>query len=433
MTIIAPGGIGPQMTLSERKQIVILGGGFGGLAAAHELSNTDADVTIVDRRNHHLFQPLLYQVATAGLSPADIAAPIRSLVCDQKNTRVIMDEAGGIDHKNKTVALTHKKIPYDYLIVATGAKNNYASHPEWAEHAPALKSVEDAIAIRRKILMAFEKAEAEPDAARRAELLNFVIVGGGATGVELAGAIAELSRRALIGDFRLICPEDAHITLINLGPRILSSMPEDLSLKAKMALEHLGVDVMLNTSVKDITAEGVDLGNRFLRSGSVFWAAGVKPTPAANWLGIDSDPQGRVPVDGYGRVAGRDGVFVIGDVARQEQNGKPLPGLAAVAKQQGQYVGQLISQEICGQTGPEPFHYNDKGEMNVIGRSYAVAQIRNFKSAGFLTWLTWCLVHIHYLANFRNKASVFSQWLWSYVTFGKGARLITTTENEKTA
>lgn len=422
--------ITPQIARSggietPRRRVVILGGGFGGLAVARGLSDAPADVTLIDRRNHHLFQPLLYQVATAGLSPADIAAPIRDVISGQENARVLMAEVTGIDTATKTVRLNGTEIPYDDLVVATGAKTDYHAHPEWENFAPGLKTVEDATAMRRKILSAFERAELEPDEEKRRERLRFVIVGGGPTGVELAGALAELSGRVLTPDFRVVKPGDASVILMNAGPRILSAMPEDLAEKARLALERLGVEVLLNAEVRDIDADGVTLKDRVVKTHNVLWAAGVKAGPAAEWLGVSANKGGRVAVDRHCRVPGLENVYVIGDAAIQEgEDGKPLPGLAAVAKQQGEYVARSIRKYLSGGT-PGPFRYADKGVMSVIGRSYAVAELGKIKSAGFMTWLTWWFVHIAYLTGFRNKASVFLQWAWSYLTFGRGARLIT--------
>lgn len=415
-----------QNTLPTQPSVVILGGGFGGLAAAESLNNSATDVTLIDRRNHHLFQPLLYQVATAGLSPADISVPIRGALSGQKNAQVLMSEVKAIKTAEKKVVLEGREIPYDYLVVATGAQSSYFGHPEWEKHAPSLKTVEDATAIRRKILTAFETAEMTTDETLRKELLNFTIIGGGPTGVELAGAVAELSSRVLMKDFRHITPEMVTINLIEAGPRILGPMDESLSKAAHQALEKRGVKILTNVRVRDIQEDHVDLGDLGkLATRSVIWGAGVMATPVGSWLGVTTDRGGRVSVDEFCRVPGLENVFVIGDAALHIENGKPLPGLAPVAKQQGEYVGKLIRDEIAGKTQAEPFHYTNRGVLATVGRSYAVAEIGKFKNAGLATWLSWWLIHILYLSGFKNKASVFMNWAWSYLTYGKGARLIT--------
>jgi NADH dehydrogenase len=403
---------------------VIVGAGFGGLSAAKQLAQAPFDVTIVDRHNYHLFQPLLYQVATAGLSPGDIASPIRGILRRQRNARVVLGKVSAIDPARREVVAEGRHIPYDYLVVATGAEHAYFGH-DWSSYAPGLKTIDDATYLRRRILLAFERAETEPDADERRRLLNFVVVGGGPTGVEMAGAIAELAKRALATDFRSIDPRCARIILLEAGPRLLAPFSFALSEAARRSLEQLGVEVRLGASVTDCDCSGVSLGGERLPTRTIVWAAGVKASPAAEWLGAESDRAGRVKVKADLSVPGHPNIFVIGDAAATTRlDGKPLPGVAPVAKQQGSYVANLIKARLAGKTLP-PFRYRDLGSMATIGRKRAVAQIGAFKASGLVAWLLWSLAHIYFLIGFRNRLAVAMNWCWNCVTFQRGTRLIT--------
>jgi NADH dehydrogenase FAD-containing subunit len=404
--------------------VVVIGAGFAGLAAAKALARLRVELTVVDQRNHHLFQPLLYQVATAGLSPADIATPIRSVLAGRMNTQVLLGTVTGIDRVAREVALGARRLPYDTLVVATGARHAYFGNDAWEVHAPGLKSVEDATVIRRRILLAFEHAEAEP--ARRHELLTFVVIGGGPTGVELAGAIAELARVALARDFKAIDPRDTRVVLVEAGPRLLAAFPERLSAEAKRALERLGVEVLLGQPVTDCAAEFVALGDQRIATRTILWAAGVAASPAASWLGAAHDRAGRVIVGPDLALAEDRDVFVIGDTACvRGADGAALPGLAPVAKQQGMYVARLIAARLRGEHPPAPFRYRHAGNLATIGRGSAVADFGWLRLSGRLAWLLWGLVHIAFLIGFRNRAAVLLDWGWSYVSFRRGARLIT--------
>jgi NADH:ubiquinone reductase (H+-translocating) len=406
--------------------VVIVGAGFGGLSAAKKLKNSALHVTVIDKANHHLFQPLLYQVATAGLSPADIAVPVRSILKRQYNTEVMMASVTGINPIEQMVQIeNHPPIPYDYLILATGARHSYFGKDNWENFAPGLKTIEDALVMRRKILIHFEKAEVETDPVKRKDLLTFVIVGGGPTGVELAGAIGELAHYALRAEFRHINPHATQIILIEAGPRILSSFPEHMSAKAKAKLEKLGVIVKTNVRVENIDENGVTVGGQVIHAKTVLWAAGVVASPAGKWLNAKTDNAGRVIVEKDLTVPGYPNIFVIGDTARAEQDGKPLPGVSPVAMQQGRYVAKKIVAHSAGKNHKEPFHYLDKGNLATIGRTYAIADLGKIKITGFLAWLLWVLVHIYYLIEFRAKLVVMLEWAWNYLTFKKGARLIT--------
>jgi NADH dehydrogenase len=407
--------------------IVIVGCGFGGLAAAMRLARYPLHVTVIDRNNHHLFQPLLYQVATAGLSPADIATPIRSVLRRPKNTEVLLGEVTGIDLKNQCVLLRERTLSYDYLVVTTGARHSYFGHPEWEKFAPGLKSIQDATNIRTRILLAFEQAENETHEQTRKALLTFVIVGAGPTGVELAGAIAELAHVALASDFRQIDPRSAQIILLEAGPKILSSFPDVLSTQAQQALENLGVLVRLNVRVEDVSEDGVVASGERIYARTVIWAAGVVASPAGQWLNADMDSVGRVKVSPDLSLPGHPNVFVIGDTATVlGVNGKPLSGVASVAMQQGVYVGAMIARELRGTHDERiPFYYVDKGNLATIGRAYAVVAIGSLNLSGFLAWVIWLVVHIFYLIGFRNRLLVLIQWVWAYMTFQRGARLIT--------
>lgn len=408
----------------KRPHVVIVGAGFGGLRVALSLKKSPVDVTVIDRSNHHLFQPLLYQVATAGLSPGDITEPIRKILRKQKNTEVLMTEVTGVDVENKEVITQTRKIPYDYLVIATGASHSYFGHPEWEANAPGLKSIQDALKIRRKVLCAFEKAELEPDSERRKAYLNFVIVGGGPTGVELAGSIAELAHRSLASDFRHIDPRSTRVLLLEAAPRILLAFPESLSQKAKESLEKLGVEIRLNSTVEKIDASGVWVQGEHLRTETVLWAAGVKASPAGKWLNGEMDRAGRVKVNPDLSLPHHPEIFVIGDTAWAMQDGKPLPGVAPVAMQQGRYVGKKIAKEVTGKKINAPFRYVNKGNLATIGRAFAVADFGKVRLSGFVAWVLWLFVHILYLAGFENRVLVLIQWAWAYLTFQRGARLI---------
>jgi NADH:quinone reductase (non-electrogenic) len=411
-------------TASRRPRVVIIGAGFGGLSVAKQLARAPFDVTVVDRHNYHLFQPLLYQVATAGLSPADIASPIRGILRRQKNAKVILAKVSGVDTARNEVVAEGRRIAYDYLIVATGAEHAYFGH-DWSSYAPGLKTIDDATYLRRRILLAFERAEAEPDTDERLRLLNFVVVGGGPTGVEMAGAIAELARRALASDFRSIDPRCARIVLIEAAPRLLAPFDPALSEAARYSLEQLGVEVRLGIGVTDCDCSGVWFGRERLETRTIVWAAGVKASPAAEWLGADRDRAGRVRVAADLSLPDRPNIFVIGDAAAATwPDGKPLPGVAPVAKQQGRYVAKLLTARAAGRTMP-PFRYRDFGSMATIGRKRAVAEVGPFKIAGVVAWLLWSLAHIYFLIGFRNRLAVALNWGWNYITFQRGTRLIT--------
>ena len=407
-----------------RPRVVIIGAGFGGLSAAKKLARAPFELIIIDRHNYHLFQPLLYQVATAGLSPADIASPIRSILRGQKNAHVILATVSGIDTARKEVVAEGRRIPYDYLIIATGAEHGYFGH-DWASYAPGLKTIDDATYLRRRILLAFERAEAESDKDERRRLLNFVVVGGGPTGVEMAGAIAELAKRALASDFRSIDPRCARVILVEAGPRLLAPFDPSLSLAAQHALEQLGVEVRLGANVTDCDCSGVSLGSERLQTRTIIWAAGVKASPVAEWLAVDSDRAGRVKVNGDLSVPGHPDIFVIGDAAAASgPDGKTLPGVAPVAKQQGWYVAKQLMARAKGKVLPA-FRYQDFGYLATIGRKSAVAQLGAFKVSGLPAWLLWSFTHIYFLIGFRNRLAVAMNWGLNYITFQRGTRLIT--------
>lgn len=411
-----------------RPRVAIVGAGFGGLSAASRLGRADAEITVIDRHNHHLFQPLLYQVATAALSPADIAAPIRSILGRQQNTRVLLGTVTGIDKERRTVIVGDRRIPYDYLVIATGARDSYFGHDEWATTTSALKDIEEARAMRQRILMAFEQAEDSEDAAQRRRLMSFAIIGGGPTGVELAGALAELSRATLARDFRRIDPASARIILIEAGPRLLASFPEKLSAVAARALTRLGVELRLGAGVTDCDNDGVMIGSERIESRTVIWAAGVTASPAAQWLEVTAGRGGRVAVGPDLSLPEHSEIFVIGDTALVEgSGGAPLPGVAPVAKQQGAYVAGAIMARLAGRT-PPPFRYHDVGNLATIGRREAVVDFGWLRLSGRLAWLIWSVAHIYFLIGFRNRLVVAMEWLWSYLTYQRGARLITGAE-----
>jgi NADH:quinone reductase (non-electrogenic) len=407
-------------------RIVILGAGFGGLAAATALRKAPVEITVIDRRNYHLFQPLLYQVATAALSPADIAQPIRAILRHQSNAHVLLGRVTGIDTATREVLIGERRVPYDQLIVATGARHAYFGHDEWEATAPGLKKIEDATDIRRRLLLAFEQAEAAEDAATRAALLTFVVVGGGPTGVELAGAIAELARMALAADFRGIDPRQTRVILVEAGPRLLPAFPERLSAIAGRALERLGVEVRLGQPLTGCDAEGAMVAGERVAARTILWAAGVAASPAARWLEADKDRAGRVKVEPDLTVPGRPEIFVIGDTAlATDAAGQALPGIAPAAKQAGEYVARVIRARLAGRPAPAPFRYRHLGNLATIGRKAAVADFGWLRLSGRLAWLLWGIVHIFFLIGFRNRLVVLLDWLWAYLTFERGARLIT--------
>lgn len=410
-------------------RIIIVGGGFGGLAAAKALKNTPAEIILIDRANHHLFQPLLYQVATTALTPSQIATPIRSILRKQNNTTVILGEVTAIDKERKCIFVSNADrqdvpIEYDYLILATGATHSYFGHNEFAEYAPGMKSLADAVATRNKVLQAFEQAEAEEDPSRHRDLLTFVLVGAGPTGVELAGALAVLVRTTLRSDFRRIDPASARIVLVDASPRVLASFSEKLSKAAKQRLEKLGVEVRLGHSVDQIDSDGVIVAGERIASKTVIWTAGVGPSPAGKWLKAETDRAGRVRIQKDLTVPGHPEIFVIGDTASFEENGKPLPGVAQVAMQQGRYAAKLIRSRLKGTPPPRPFSYFDKGTMAVVGKGFAVLQSGKVQVSGFGAWLAWAFVHLQFLATSSLRLSVFLQWAWTYVTGQRGSRLI---------
>ncbi|TAJ81624.1 NAD(P)/FAD-dependent oxidoreductase [Reyranella sp.] len=409
-----------------RPRIVIIGAGFGGLSAAHALGGANADVTVIDRRNYHLFQPLLYQVATAGLSPAQIASPIRAILRRAANVRVVLGRVSGIDKQRRMVKVDSLEIGYDYLVLATGSRHAYFGHDEWERVAPGLKKIDDATGIRRRILTAFEHAESMAPAEERARFLTFVVVGGGPTGVEMAGAIAELAHVALRQDFRTINPREARIVLVEAGPRVLPAFPPTLSAAAQKALERLHVEVRLGTPVSNCDESGVTIGSEHLAASTIVWAAGVAASSAARWLGTEKDRVGRVVVGPDLTVPDHPEIFVIGDTAHAlGKDGKPLPGLAPVAKQQGAYIAKVLRARLAGKNPPSPFRYRDWGTLATIGRRAAVADFGWLRLHGTIAWLLWGLIHVSFLIGFRNRFVVMLDWIWSYVTFQSGARLIT--------
>jgi NADH dehydrogenase len=418
-----------QMELARtavKPRVVIVGAGFGGLRAARALRDVPVQVTVIDRNNYHLFQPLLYQVATASLSPADITAPIRHVLRKQKNTEVLMGEVTGVDVEGQRVFMGEQTVPYDYLILATGARDSYFGHNAWAQFAPGLKSIRQATELRSQILRAFELAEQEPDEEKRRALLTFVLVGAGPTGVEMAGAIAGLAHQTLVSEFQHINPAEARIILVEALPRILLAFPEGLARKAKKALNHLGVEVRTNSPVEDVNENGVVIGGKLLPAKTVIWTAGVAASPAGAWLGAETDRSGRVLVSSDVSVPGHPNIFVIGDTAHFEQNGKPLPGVAPVAIQQGNYVAQVIAARVTGKEHNRPFHYFDKGNMATIGRLHGIVSIGRLQFAGVIAWFMWLVLHLFFLIGFRNRLIVMLLWFWNYTTLQPGARLITT-------
>lgn len=405
-----------------RPRVLIVGAGFGGLAAAQRLAGKPVDVTLVDRRNHHLFQPLLYQVASAALSPADIAAPIRSILSSAANIRVVLDQVTGVDPLRDRVSLASGgELEFDYLLIATGARHSYFGNNHWAPHAPGLKSIDDALAIRCRVLLALERAETEADWMRRRTLLTFVVIGGGPTGVEMAGAIAELARRSVSMDFRTISPHCSRVLLIEAGPRLLPAFPPALSAKAEASLAGLGVEVRTETAITSIQHQVAVTEDGPIEAGTIVWAAGVQASPAARWLAAEHDKAGRVVVGANLAVPHHHRIFAIGDTASVAgSDGQPLPGIAPVAKQQGRYVADVILGRRTG-----PFRYRSFGNLATIGRSRAVIDWNGWHVSGFLAWLIWSVAHIWFLVGFRSRIVVGIQWLWNYLTYQRSARLIT--------
>jgi NADH dehydrogenase len=411
---------------ATRPRVVVIGAGFGGLAAVKALARAPVDLVVVDQRNHHLFQPLLYQVATAALSPADVAGPVRAILRDQDNVRVVLDTVTGIDRARREVCLeSAKRLSYDWLIVASGARHSYFGRAEWAQHAPGIKSIEDATAVRSKVLLALERAESETDKARRDALLTFVVIGGGPTGVEMAGAIAELAHRAVSRDFRTITPHCSRVILINLAPRLLESFPESLSAVALANLQQLGVEVRLSTPITAITADHVVAGDEIIPAHTAIWAAGVQASPAAQWLGAEADRVGRVIVNAGLHPDNDQRIFVIGDTACcPGPDGAPLPGIAPVAKQQGHHAAKAIKAALAKRPAPH-FRYRNFGNLATIGRSHAVIDFGWWRLSGLLAWLIWSTVHVYFLVGYRNRLQVGASLAWNYLTYARHARLIT--------
>lgn len=410
--------------MNSQPRVVIVGGGFGGLNAARALRKVPVQVTLIDRQNHHLFQPLLYQVATAALNPSDIASPIRRILRDQANVEVLLGEVKAIDTSSRSVVLTDGSVPYDYLILATGATHSYFGRDEWAHFAPGLKNIEDALDIRRRVLYAFEAAERETDPTTHAEWLTFVVIGGGPTGVELAGALIEIAHHALAKDFRRIDPKSARVILLEGSPRVLPSYVPELSKKARKQLEALGVEVRTNSLATSIDAKGVGLGTEHIAARTVLWAAGVAASPLGRSLGVPLDRAGRVRVNADLTIPGHEEVYVIGDLASLDQDGKPLPGVAPAAIQGAEHAAMNVARTIKGQPRL-PFRYKDKGSLATIGRAAGVADFGRLKLSGVIAWLAWLFIHIFFLIGFRNRFVVMFSWAWSYFTYDRGARLIT--------
>jgi NADH:ubiquinone reductase (H+-translocating) len=409
--------------------VIIVGGGFGGIGAAKALRNAPVRVILIDRSNHHLFQPLLYQVATAVLAPGQIASPIRNILRDQSNVTVIMGEVTGVDKEDRQVVVDNVdrkgiRLPYDSLILATGAQHSYFGHDEFERYAPGLKSLADAVSVRNKVLNAFEQAEAEEDPSRHQDLLTFVLVGAGPTGVEMSAAIATLIRNSLRSDFRRIDPTTARVILVDRSKRVLGSFTEGLSAAAQARLKSLGVEVLLDRGVDEIDENGVVVAGERIASKTVIWTAGVTPSPAGKWLGVETDHAGRVRIQSDLTVPGHPEVFVVGDTASLDQDGKPLPGVAQVAMQQGRYAGKLIHRRLLGEPPPRPFRYFDKGSMAVVGKGYAILQTGKLAISGVLAWMAWAAIHLEFLAQSSLRVSVFVQWVWTYMTEQRGSRII---------
>ena len=417
---------------SARPRVVIIGGGFGGIAAARALRRANADVTLIDRTNHFIFQPLLYQVATAALAPSDITAPIRWILRSQRNTEVLLAEAREIDTERRVVRVDDdlRELPYDYLIVAPGSRHHYFGHDEWEPYAPGLKAIEDASEIRRRFLLAYEIAEKSEDPQERDEYLTFVIVGGGPTGVELSGAIPFIAKKALVSEFRRVDTRRTKVVLVEAGPRILPSFPEDLAQHAARDLADLGVDVRVNSFVTSVEPDGVRIGKEKIRARTAFWAAGNKASPLAKFLGAPLDNAGRVKVNDDLSVPGHPEIFAIGDLATFQQDGRLVPWVCPAANQEGAFAGKSIIRDLRRQPRKK-FHYFNKGDLAVIGRSRAIADFGRVKFTGRLAWLLWLFVHIMYLVGFRNRIVVFIEWTYAYFTYQAGVRLITDVERYK--
>jgi NADH:ubiquinone reductase (H+-translocating) len=413
----------------ERKRVVIIGGGFAGIAAAHALRHADAQVLLIDRRNHHIFQPLLYQVATAILAPAEIAAPIRQLEAKQRNVTVLLAEVNRVDVASRTIEAASvgvgvRRIPYDYLVVATGMRPSYFGHDEFARHAPGLKNLNDAETIRAKILGAFEVAATTEDEGERTRQMTFVLVGAGPSGVELAASLAQMVRVTLRGNFHRIDPSKSNIILLDAANRVLPTFAEALSRRVTRHLTKLGVKVLTGVKVETVDEQGVVVGGKRIRSATVLWTAGVAASPVPKMLGSETDRAGRALVDPFLKVVDAPGVFVVGDAASVMQNGHPVPGVAQAAIQEGRYAGRLIAKELKGRKVKRPFSYFDKGNMAVVGMNYAVLERGWLRTSGFLTWLVWAFVHILSLPQLQNRLRVQRQWLWSYFTGQRSSRLI---------
>lgn len=405
------------------KNVIIVGGGFAGISVAKKLAGTSFNVTLIDKTNHHLFQPLLYQVATAALSPGDIAMPIRGIFSKEKNVQVILGEVTKVDKANNRVHLKNgSNLPFHYLILTPGAQYNYFGNDDWKTHAPGLKTLSDALEIRERILLSLEKAEQIIDPEKRKPYLTYVVIGGGPTGVEMAGSIAEIAKRNMMRDFRNIKTDETKIYLIEAADGILNGFDAPLPEKGVRTLEEMGVEVRLNTPVEEVRKDGVQIDSEFIESPNIIWGAGVKAAPLIQELGVETDRIGRAMVEPDLSIAGSPNIFVAGDAAHvKDENHHPLPGLAPVALQQGKYLGTLIKKDASERT---PFHYIDKGTMATIGRAKAIADIRGFKFSGFFAWLLWGLIHIFFLIGFRNRFRVFAEWIWHYITFKRGVRLI---------
>jgi NADH:quinone reductase (non-electrogenic) len=415
----------------QRPKVVVVGAGFGGIEAARALAKAPVDVTIIDKQNHHCFQPLLYQVATAALSPADVAWPIRHIFRRQANATVLMATVLGVDTARRIVHTDEIDVAYDYLVLATGATHSYFGHDAWADAAPGLKRIEDATRIRRRILIAFERAELARDEKERRRLLTFVIVGAGATGVEMAGAISEVARQTLALDFRRIDPRSARIVLIEAGPRVMPTLPENLSEYVRRTLAAKGIEIMTATRVTGCDTRGVDLDNGRIDARTIIWAAGVVASPAAQWLGAAHDRAGRVQVGPDLSVPGQPEIFALGDTAAATRpDGRPIPGIAPAAKQMGRYVGRLIAARIAGTASSRPFRYRHQGDLATVGRHAAVVKLGRMELTGFLGWLFWSVVHIFFLVETRDRFIVAFTWVWDYITFQRGARLITEVRRE---
>jgi NADH:ubiquinone reductase (H+-translocating) len=427
--VVSPPHVASSPDRPARPRIVIVGGGFAGIATAKALRHCDAEVTVIDRRNHHIFQPLLYQVATSVLAPSDVAAPIRQLAASQENVSVLLAEVVGVDLEARSVDVEYsnigtKKINFDYLVVAAGAQPSYFGHNEFARYAPCLKTLTDAETIRTKILSAYEMAEFTDDADERLRHMTFVLVGAGPTGVELAASIAQMTTTTLRSNFRRIDPANTSIFLLEGGKRVLPSFAESLAGKAAARLEKLGVKVVTGAMVEHIDARGVTVGGKRIESGTVLWTAGVSPSPLVKMLGVATDRAGRASVSPYLNLPENRRVFVVGDTATLMQDGKPLPGVAQVAIQQGRYVGRVIAQEIRGGTAPRPFRYFDKGNIAVVGKNFAVMESGRIRLAGFTAWLVWAFIHLMFLPQLQNRRRVQNQWFWSYLTGQRSSRLV---------